>query len=126
MINRELLAKHAPLFVIGTFMALQRRACRAANAGRDGHVLRAVVHRGARATLSVAMFFCMPVRLAKATLFLFLTNTTSVSFGSAMQYWFTDEQCNPGGPHFDLFFTGWHTAVIAGSSAQLGICIVQR
>ena len=48
--------------------------------------------------LSISMFFFMPLRLAKATLFLFLTNTTSVSFGSAMQYWFTDETRNPGGP----------------------------
>ena len=37
--------------------------------------------------LAVSMFFCMPLKLAKATLFLFLTNTASVSFGGAMQYW---------------------------------------
>ena len=69
---------------------------------------------GCALALSIAMFACMPARLAKATLFLFLTNTTSVSFGSAMQYWFTvDETCNPGGPHFDYLFFTVYTAVVA-------------
>ena len=68
------------------------------------------------------MFFFMPLRLAKATLFLFLTNTTSVSFGSAMQYWFTvDETCNPGGPHFDYLFFTVYTSIIAQVFSALGI-----
>ena len=77
-------------------MALWRRAA-AAHPADDGHVFE-LWFTGVLLALSVAMFFCMPARLAKATLFLFLTNTTSVSFGSAMQYWFTvDESATRGG-----------------------------
>ena len=122
MINRELLAKHAPLFVIGTFMALVCAALAAAQLLTTDMFFELWFTAGCALALSVAMFFCMPARLAKATLFLFLTNTTSVSFGSAMQYWFTvDEQCNPGGPHFDYLFFTVYTAVIAQIFGALGI-----
>ena len=122
MINRELLAKHAPLFVIGTFMAFVCAALAAAQLLTTDMFFELWFTAGCALALSVAMFFCMPARLAKATLFLFLTNTTSVSFGSAMQYWFTvDEQCNPGGPHFDYLFFTVYTAVIAQLFGALGI-----
>ena len=85
MINRELLAKHAPLFVIGTFMALVCAALAAAQLLTTDMFFELWFTAVCALALSVAMFFCMPARLAKATLFLFLTNTTSVSFGSAMQ-----------------------------------------
>ena len=122
MINRELLAKHAPLFVIGTFMAFVCAALAAAQLLTTDMFFELWFTAGCALVLSVAMFFCMPARLAKATLFLFLTNTTSVSFGSAMQYWFTvDETCNPGGPHFDYLFFTVYTAVIAQLFGALGI-----
>ena len=55
---------------------------------------------GCAVLLAVSMFFCMPLKLAKATLFLFLTNTASVSFGGAMQYWYTvDDACNKAGAY---------------------------
>jgi hypothetical protein len=74
--------------------------------------------------LSLSMFWCMPVKLAKATLFLFLTNTVSVSFGSAMQYWYTvDDRCNPGGPHFDYLFFTVYTAIIAQLFSAVGILL---
>jgi hypothetical protein len=96
--NHELLAKHAPLFVIGTFMAFVCAALAAAQLLTTDMFFELWFTAGCALALSVAMFFCMPARLAKATLFLFLTNTTSVSFGSAMQYWFTvDETVQPGG-----------------------------
>lgn len=122
MINRELLAKHAPLFVIGTFMAFVCAALAAAQLLTTDMFFELWFTAGCALALSVAMFFCMPARLAKATLFLFLTNTVSVSFGSAMQYWFTvDETCNPGGPHFDYLFFTVYTSVIAQVFNFVGI-----
>jgi hypothetical protein len=118
----ELLKKHKPLFVIGTFMACVCAALAAAQLLTTDMFFELWFTAGCASALSVAMFFCMPARLAKATLFLFLTNTTSVSFGSAMQYWFTvDESCNPGGPHFGYLFFTVYTAVIAQIFGALGI-----
>jgi len=113
-VNRALLHKHKPLFVLGTFMAVVSAVLAAAQLLSEDMFFELYFTAGCALALSIAMFACMPARLAKATLFLFLTNTTSVSFGSAMQYWFTvDETCNPGGPHFDYLFFTVYTAVVA-------------
>ena len=118
-INLDLLKKHKPLFIIGSFMAFVCAALAAAQLLSEDMFFELYFTAGCALALSIAMFVCMPLRLAKATLFLFLTNTTSVSFGSAMQYWFTvDEQCNPGGPHFDYLFFTVYTSIVA----QVRIC----
>ena len=121
-VNHDLLKKHKPLFVIGSFMAVVCAALAAAQLLTDDMFFELYFTGVCALVLSIAMFFCMPLRLAKATLFLFLTNTTSVSFGSAMQYWFTvDEQCNPGGPRFDYLFFTVYTAIVAQCFGGLGI-----
>ena len=125
VVNHELLrGKHRRMFVMGAFMALVCAALAATQLATGDMYVELGVTSACALVLSVGMFYCMPPKLAKATLFLFLTNTTSVSFGSAMQYWFTvDETCNPGGPQFDYLFFTVYTAIIAQVFSAVGIWV---
>ena len=121
-VNTELLVKHKPMFAMGTFMGLVCVLLAVVQLATENMYVELGVTLGCAVVLSLSMFWCMPLKLAKATLFLFLTNTVSVSFGSAMQYWFTvDDACNPGGPHFDYLFFTVYTAIIAQVFSGVGI-----
>ena len=125
--NRELVRRHQKIFTLGTFMGLACAVNAAAQLMTSNMYAELVITASVAIALSFAMFWAMPPRLAKATLFLFLTNTVSVSFGSAMQYWFTvDEECNPGGPHFDYLFFTVYTAVVAQVFSAVGIWLFNR
>ena len=121
-LNTELLKEHRSMFVMGGFMGFVCLLLAVTQLATEDMYVELGVTAACAVVLSISMFFFMPLRLAKATLFLFLTNTTSVSFGSAMQYWFTvDETCNPGGPHFDYLFFTVYTSIIAQVFSALGI-----
>ena len=121
-LDLDLLTKHRDMFLMGTFVGCMSVALAVTQLATENMYVEFGVTLGVALVLSVSMFFFMEKRLAKATLFLFLTNTVSVSFGSAMQYWFTvDETCNPGGPHFDYLFFTVYTSVIAQAFNALGI-----
>lgn len=76
--------------------------------------------------LSVVMYAALPRPIANVTFFLFVTSVLSVSFGSAMSYWFTvDEKCNPGGPHFDYLFFSVYTSIIARLCTAIGVYLFQ-
>lgn len=121
-LNTELLKEHRSMFVMGGFMGFVCLLLAVTQLATEDMYVELGVTAACAVVLSISMFFFMPLRLAKATLFLFLTNTTSVSFGSAMQYWFTvDEMCNPGGPHFDYLFFTVYTSIIAQVFSALGI-----
>jgi folate/biopterin transporter len=118
----DLLTKHGNMFIMGTFMGCLSVVLAVTQLMTENMYVEFGVTLGVALVLSVSMFIFMERRLAKATLFLFLTNTVSVSFGSAMQYWFTvDETCNPGGPHFDYLFFTVYTSVIAQVFNFVGI-----
>jgi folate/biopterin transporter len=81
---------------------------------------------GVTFVLSVSMYLCLPRPIANVTFFLFLTSVLSVSFGSAMSYWFTvDEKCLPDGPHFDYLFYSVYTSIIARVCGAIGIYLFQ-
>lgn len=121
-VNTDLLVKHKSVFAMGTFMGVVCVLLAVVQLTTSNMYIELIVTLSCAVVLSLSMFWCMPRKLAKATLFLFLTNTVSVSFGSAMQYWFTvDERCNPGGPHFDYLFFTVYTAIVAQVFSGLGI-----
>jgi folate/biopterin transporter len=123
-VNTELLVRHKSMFAMGTFMGVVCVLLAVVQLTTTDMYVELVVTLGCAIVLSLSMFWCMPSKLAKATLFLFLTNTVSVSFGSAMQYWFTvDDSCNPGGPHFDYLFFTVYTAIIAQVFSGVGIWV---
>lgn len=123
-VNTELLTKHKRIFMLGTFMAIVCAVLAVIQLVTTDMYAGFVVTLSCALVLSVSMFLCMPGKLAKATLFLFLTNTVSVSFGGAMQYWFTvDADCNPGGPHFDYLFFTVYTSIIAQVFSAVGIWV---
>jgi len=81
---------------------------------------------GITLVLSVSIYVALPRSIANVTFFLFLTSVLSVSFGSAMSYWFTvDEKCNPGGPHFDYLFFSVYTSIIARICTAIGVYLFQ-
>ncbi len=81
---------------------------------------------GVTLVLSAAMYAALPRPIANVTFFLFLTSVLSVSFGSAMSYWFTvNEACNPGGPHFDYLFFSVYTSIIARVCTAIGVYLFQ-
>lgn len=76
--------------------------------------------------LSICIYAALPRPVANVTFFLFLTSVTSVSFGSAMSYWFTvGNKCNPGGPQFDYLFFSVYTAIIARVCTGIGVYLFQ-
>mmetsp|Transcript_21394 Transcript_21394/g.34579 ORF Transcript_21394/g.34579 Transcript_21394/m.34579 type:complete len:561 (-) Transcript_21394:171-1853(-) len=123
-VKTDLLIKHRSLFALGTFMGVVCVLLAAIQLVTTDMYTQLAVTLLCAIVLSLSMFWCMPLKLAKATLFLFLTNTVSVSFGSAMQYWYTvDDRCNPGGPHFDYLFFTVYTAIIAQLFSAVGILL---
>lgn len=88
-INTELLKKHKYMFAMGTFMGVVCALLAFIQLATTDMYAELIVTSACAIVLSLSMFWCMPFKLAKATLFLFLTNTVSVSFGGAMQYWYT-------------------------------------
>ena len=83
-LNTELLKEHRSMFVMGGFMGFVCLLLMVTQLATEDMYVELGVTAACAVVLSIGMFFFMPLRLAKATLFLFLTNTTSVSFGSAM------------------------------------------
>lgn len=125
--GRELWKKNAKVFTMSIFMAAMClllavvQFVELENKFADLAVTLAVT-----LCLSISMYISLPRSIANVTFFLFLTSVLSVSFGSAMTYWFTvDEQCNPGGPQFDYLFFSVYTSIIARVCTAIGVYLFQ-
>ena len=78
-------------------------------------------------TLCTAGFFCLGPTLAKANLYMFLTNALYISTDGALDYFYTaGEDCVPGGPAFSYtYYVTW--ANVVGSICSIaGVALFQR
>jgi len=125
--GKELWRKNWLVFAMSIFMALMCLLLAVVQFLQpSSKYIDLAVTLGVTFVLSVSIYVCLPRPIANVTFFLFLTSVLSVSFGSAMSYWFTvDEKCNPGGPHFDYLFFSVYTSIIARVCGAIGIYLFQ-
>lgn len=72
-------------------------------------------------------FFCLGPTLAKANLYMFLTNALYVSTDGALDYFYTaDDDCVPGGPNFSYTYYVTWANVVGSCCAIAGVALFQR
>ena len=77
--------------------------------------------------LCALSFVCLPRQLAKANLYMFLTQALYFSTSGASDYWMTaDEDCVPGGPHFSYTYYSTFTSVVGSIFSIVGVALFQR
>eukprot|EP01043_Picozoa_sp_COSAG02_P022720 COSAG02_NODE_1189_length_13995_cov_7.850101_6_plen_328_part_00 len=77
--------------------------------------------------LCALSFVCLSRQLAKANLYMFLTQALYFSTSGASDYWMTaDEGCVPGGPHFSYTYYSTFTSVVGSIFSIIGVALFQR
>ena len=77
--------------------------------------------------LCAMSFVCLSRQLAKANLYMFLTQALYFSTSGASDYWMTaDEDCVPGGPHFSYTYYSTFTSVVGSIFSIIGVALFQR
>jgi folate/biopterin transporter len=72
-------------------------------------------------------FFCLPDALAKANVYMFLTQALSLSTAGASDYFYmADADCLPGGPNFSYSYYTSFTTAIAALCSIAGVALFQR
>lgn len=69
----------------------------------------------------------LPRMLARANLYMFLSNMLYVSLPGAMDYWFTaDAECVPGGPNFSFTYYNTYASLVSSVAGAIGVATFQR
>ncbi|CBH08992.1 pteridine transporter, putative [Trypanosoma brucei gambiense DAL972] len=69
-------------------------------------------------------FYALSWAVAKVNLFSYLHNASTVSFGGAVTPFFlSGPDCNPGGPHFNLFFLQTVGGTVGSVTSALGVVL---
>lgn len=77
--------------------------------------------------LCALSFICLSRQLAKANLYMFLTQALYFSTSGASDYWMTaDHECVPGGPHFSYTYYSTFTSVVGSIFSIIGVALFQR
>jgi hypothetical protein len=81
----------------------------------------------ASTALCALSFVCLAPQLAKANLYMFLTQALYFSTSGASDYWMTaEEDCVPGGPHFSYTYYSTFTSVVGSVFSIIGVALFQR
>eukprot|EP00802_Teleaulax_amphioxeia_P012002 Tamp_12040.p1 GENE.Tamp_12040~~Tamp_12040.p1 ORF type:complete len:568 (+),score=107.15 Tamp_12040:49-1704(+) len=81
---------------------------------------------GVSVLLAVLAFLWLPRMLACCNLYMFLAHLLYINLAGPLDYWYTaDEDCVPGGPHFDYTYYITYTTIVGAVSGLVGIALFQ-
>lgn len=89
-------------------------------------IVQAAYSIAVSAVLCGSCLALLPKQIGRAQVYMFLTSAMNLQIRGAIDVFFTgDEECLPGGPHFDrAFYLAW-TAIIGSIFGVLGVSLFQ-
>eukprot|EP00921_Rhytidocystis_pertsovi_P014956 GHVQ01023976.1.p1 GENE.GHVQ01023976.1~~GHVQ01023976.1.p1 ORF type:complete len:553 (+),score=51.39 GHVQ01023976.1:717-2375(+) len=117
--------EHARVCILALVIAVV--ALLVAIAGTFGNtIVQLTVTLCASLLVCVMGLVCLPRTVALCNIYIYLSDTLYVCVGGALEYFYlANEECVPGGPHFDLTFYYTNVAVIGMVATAVGIWLFQ-
>lgn len=77
--------------------------------------------------LALLAYLWLPRTLAYCNLYMFAHHMLYLNLSGAIDYWYTaDEECVPGGPHFDYTYYITYTTIVGAVSGLVGMALFQN
>jgi hypothetical protein len=125
-VEKEKVKSQPRLFFLAVVMAVAALGMASVNLWGT-QLMQSIYALSASICLCTLAFFCLGPTLAKANLYMFLTNALYVSTDGALDYFYTaDEDCVPGGPQFSYTYYVTWANVVGSCCAIAGVAIFQR
>lgn len=125
-VRMDKIRTHPDLFKLSIAMTVGASAVGAVALVGSG-AMQSIISTIAAILLCIMGSMWLPPMLARANLYMFLSNMLYVSLPGALDYWFTgNPECVPNGPHFSNTYYITYASLVGSLAGGLGVACFQR